>query len=287
MTNEIEYGSYAFRFPEFVNDIVQIWSVGKDHQTSSLYQWNGLERRDKGSLIFQYTLSGTGQLRIDGKNYRLDPGHGFIVSVPSDFEYGVIEGEPDWTFIYITLQGEIANLCFTKLRKRFGPVVRFHPESEPIKRLTTIYDAAASDTISDGFQASALGYTFLMALETFLANPTDMLTDTPPSIARSLVYAHEHYADSLGIEDLATVARLSRYHFSRLFKKTVGMTPNHYITRLRVERAAALLTETSKTIDQIAKEIGYPNSNYFNKVFRKESSYSPSEFRKKKAQLSF
>ena len=62
----------------------------------------------------------------------------------------------------------------------------------------------------------------------------------------------------------------------------LGVTPIHYLTKVRVRHGMHLLYDTSLPIDDIAQQCGFQNANYFAKVFRKYVNVSPTDFRRQK-----
>lgn len=86
----------------------------------------------------------------------------------------------------------------------------------------------------------------------------------------------------LSVEETATHVGLSSSYFSLLFKQTFGETFIEYVTRQRMERAKVMLTETLKSVAQIAKEVGYAERRYFTKVFMKYTGENPTDFRNKR-----
>lgn len=89
----------------------------------------------------------------------------------------------------------------------------------------------------------------------------------------------EHFVEDFNLDQLASRAGLSKFHFHRLFKSAVGVSPSSHHTNLRMEAARRLLRETKKSVTDIALETGYSNSSYFAQVFRKEAGLSPSDYR--------
>lgn len=82
------------------------------------------------------------------------------------------------------------------------------------------------------------------------------------------------------LEDVADTLHISLTHLSKNFRKAFGITPKHYLTSLRMEKARTLLLETNLTLDQIAECCGYQNGFYLNRVFVKQMKQTPIEFRK-------
>lgn len=85
--------------------------------------------------------------------------------------------------------------------------------------------------------------------------------------------------EAFSLPQLAQVAGLSVYHFSRLFKRATGLSPSQYFIRLRMARARQLLTETARSIIDIGLEVGYSSPSHFSQVFRREVGVAPSAYR--------
>jgi AraC family transcriptional regulator len=69
------------------------------------------------------------------------------------------------------------------------------------------------------------------------------------------------------------------FHFSRVFKQTTGMSPLQFVMRERITRAQQLMRETSRSIIDVALEVGYTSPSHFAKVFRRVTGVGPNEFR--------
>ncbi|MDD4609396.1 MAG: GyrI-like domain-containing protein [Bacteroidaceae bacterium] len=96
-----------------------------------------------------------------------------------------------------------------------------------------------------------------------------------------LNYIHDHLSEPLTLEQLATIACFSSFHFHRIFTSIVGETPHHFIERLRLERAAnKLCTMRNKSMAQIALECGYSSSSSFSRAFKKHHNVSPAGYLK-------
>jgi len=72
---------------------------------------------------------------------------------------------------------------------------------------------------------------------------------------------------------------MSPAHFTRKFKELVGVSPQDFITKSKLERAQQLLFYTDKSISEIAIEVGYNDPNYFSRIFKKTFQMTPKEYR--------
>jgi len=93
-------------------------------------------------------------------------------------------------------------------------------------------------------------------------------------------YMHEHLGEPIGLDELAALAGLSRFHFCTAFKKATGRTPHEYLVTLRVERARQLLSNPALRITDIALVVGYETPSSFAASFRKVVGITPTDFRR-------
>ena len=277
------YESFGFRFKgEHQENIIGIHSIGWEEVTSSSYNWDGLKRSEVGKCVFQYTLSGQGKIEVNGEEYTLSAGEAFLVQIPSSHRYFLPPESNSWEFIHITLFGKEAIKTFELINEKIGYVIAFLPESAQIELLLNIFEAAAEKNITDAYQASALGYSFIMELHRFAYNIGTPAKKWPESISKAVLFAKKHYHLQIGLDDMVEASNLSKYHFTRLFRKSTNMTPLNYLTMIRIDKALELLRLTQSPIEEIAELVGYSNGNYFSKVFHKRVGMSPSQFRESK-----
>jgi len=92
----------------------------------------------------------------------------------------------------------------------------------------------------------------------------------------------EHVAEDLNLDRLAAQVGLSKFHFHRLFKRSIGLSPARYHINLRMNAARQLLRETKKNVVDVALDVGYANPSHFAKLFRRETGLSPSNYRRQR-----
>lgn len=97
-----------------------------------------------------------------------------------------------------------------------------------------------------------------------------------------LDYIHNHYSDSnLSLEQISKNTFLTPAYICVIFKDFTSTTVNKYINEYRIEKAKLFLMDSDITMSDIATKVGYSDGNYFSKSFRKATSYTPSEYRRK------
>jgi len=81
------------------------------------------------------------------------------------------------------------------------------------------------------------------------------------------------------VKQLAAVSFLSPFHFLRRFKKELGETPHHFVTRIRIERAKELLADQKSSVTEICFLVGFESMSSFSLLFHKAVGWSPSAYR--------
>jgi AraC-like DNA-binding protein len=92
-------------------------------------------------------------------------------------------------------------------------------------------------------------------------------------------YVELHLSENIDLTMLAAVAGLSMHHFARQFKQSAGVTPHHYLTKRRVERAQEMLAQTDLSLSEIAYAAGFSDQSHLARHFRHMVGTTPREFR--------
>jgi AraC-like DNA-binding protein len=103
----------------------------------------------------------------------------------------------------------------------------------------------------------------------------------PPArhLLRAKDLADARYFEPLGVDDLARAAGLSRAHFSREFRRAYGESPHAYLLTRRLERAAALLRATDRSVADICFSVGLQSVGSFTTSFTRTYGVSPAAYR--------
>lgn len=99
-------------------------------------------------------------------------------------------------------------------------------------------------------------------------------------------FIQENYAEKITLDDIASAAHISRGECCRIFKRLYNTTPFQYLVHYRLTRSVYYLSETDKSISQIAQSVGFCSSSYYTKCFRAEYNCTPLKFRQAQHRLS-
>jgi AraC-like DNA-binding protein len=98
-------------------------------------------------------------------------------------------------------------------------------------------------------------------------------------VRKAVAYIHQNYGEPVSREDLARHVGMSSDYLTYCFRKETGLTPITYLNRYRISKAKLLLAEGSQSITEIALAVGFSDSGYFSRLFRREAGISPESYR--------
>ena len=179
----------------------------------------------------------------------------------------------------------------TAIENHFSPNFEFRAvyrsEDALIQNIgLTLLDDSAADTPSGRLFTDSLIQTLTLHL---LTNYSTAPIPAPSNgglsgyrLRRVKDYIDANLDQDISLTDLAAVVDLSQFHFARAFRKTVGMTPQHYVMQQRIERAKQLLAEPELPLVEISLRTGFKNQSHFTTLFRKFTNVTPRSWRELK-----
>ncbi|MFC5405172.1 helix-turn-helix transcriptional regulator [Cohnella soli] len=272
----------GFQYPDRSVITMRLEGIGWEKAESEAYRWHGMKRGQEGAAIFQYTLSGRGELRIGEEVHSLPKNRAFLRTIPGDHEYYLPAGEPHWEFFFVTVHGDDALRHWRVLERKLGPIFELPPKSVPLEVLSSLYADIAGSSISDPYEISATLYRFVLELHRFAdAGSQVRRDDIPEPLVQAVAVIRNRFHEDLSLDELAEASGLTKYHFCRSFQKYFGIKPMQYVRKIRIERAVWLLRHTDMKISVIGEACGFAHSNYFIKTFRSIIGSTPGDYRLK------
>lgn len=234
--------------------------------------------------ILIFCSSGKGTVKIGSNTWRIK--RGSLVILPPDVEhtYYADDSQP-WDIFWAHFTGK--------------DVQYYLPSSSNDLRQGLFKQIATDKTISflmdsfwnmlkafdQGFSYQAVFFVsqLLGAVLAYLGLHNDTSgNDTSPAnelVNHTMQYIYDHLDQSVQLEDLHTLLGVSTSYLSRLFKTTVGISINRFITEAKMQQASHYLQNTQLPIQQIAHQLGYNDAYYFSRVFKKTFRVSPLHYR--------
>lgn len=152
----------------------------------------------------------------------------------------------------------------------------------------------AAEAIQPGFGSDILVDALSAALKVDLTRyfarsrseqPASVGVLAPWQLRRLEEYVHATNAGGMRIADLASLVEISPSHLARTFKKTTGRTVHQFVEEARIARAAALLSDTTMPLKQIAAQVGFGTPSSFSQAFRRATGVAPGQFRDERRTL--
>ncbi len=231
---------------------------------------------------FYFICEGEGWLKIGDREYYPRPGELFLMPEGVNQSYSVINDRPFEKY-WCHFTAHVGGINLFKL-------LDLNPRCMPVQpeRLAEIFAELVEHANSDAVCAKLLAKSKLMELIACYVtslnveaekvvfkngSPIDKLTEV-------LAYIDEHLARNFTVEELADIAYMHPNSFIRMFKQYAGMPPIQYVTHKKIEKAKQLLTTTNSSVAEVAQRMGFNDTFYFSKQFKKHAGSTPTDYRK-------
>lgn len=235
--------------------------------------------------ILVYCTKGSGYLTIDGTRHTVNAQQFFVIPMYRAFEMGSSTNNP-WTIYWIHFLGSKANTIATSLHG-----IREIPESEYSRiadRINSLDEMlnimeANRDAESISYVNMCLHQLFasLLFIDTYREAKYRVSTTKQNSVfyCRTIHYMKENIPNRITISDMAQALGYSESYFYRLFYNETNQAPMTYFMNLKLRKACSLLQKTDLRVYQVAMKVGFDDSYYFSRFFKKQTGFSPKEYR--------
>lgn len=259
-----------------------------------------IEEHPCNYLELAYVVEGSCRHLINGQD-RLELREGDLLLLKPGVRHSIEKaGENDLILHFLVisevLQSFLPKLTEDTLLKRFLTAAMKQDLSEPaylhfhlqeFPEIENLVENMALSYLRGGPYSQRLLCATLDVLFLELINKTHIITfGEPTDYERELVmeamnYIEENYQGEVSLEIFSRLSGQPPYYISRLMKRYSAYNFTSYLQRRRLLQAAYLLIETKKPIEDIIVEVGYENSSFFHKIFRKQYGMTPKEYRRK------
>ena len=240
----------------------------------------------RNHYLFHYVISGTGSLMADNSkgetiHYTIRSGQGFMI-FPHQINTYIADNTLPWEYVWLEFDG-----LRVKEAVELAGLSPDHP----------VYHAASKDLREqmmeemlyivqnpDESPFHLIGHLFLFmdyltrSCASIRLSSTGRLRDF--YIREALSFIEQNFQNDISVEDIARFCGLNRSYFGKIFKDTVGRSPQDFLMNYRMVKATELLKMTQLSIGDISNAVGYSNQLHFSRAFKNIYGVSPRDWRK-------
>ncbi|USD51618.1 helix-turn-helix domain-containing protein [Vibrio sp. SCSIO 43153] len=244
-------------------------------------------------------VSGSGKHTVAEYEYPLHKGDVFVIN--GDIEHGFRDVNK-LKIINLMFDSNTPFFEIPSMRQLSGYQAMF--KVEPIARQTTEYKAKLTldrqqlpeierllSVLKTEYEASQPGFEVMLtslmqqlviALSRMYQDQSQELPQTTLALSRALVFIEQHFSDvGVNSDAIAKAAFISKRQLERLFRRFLDTSPNQYLRDVQLNYATKLLCEENeRSVQHIAEQCGFSDSNYFSKCFKQKFQHSPRSYRK-------
>jgi len=274
------HGMIKIQFPftdaQSDNLLYRIFHIGSMENQHPCDRINGLE-------YYQIIIctSGKGLLKVCGEEYEISAEMGFLLKPGVAHEYYSLESP--WTTYWILFDGAGSEMLpFISQIENFS-VFYLSNREKLLFEHQAMYNLAEKNALSNKNALSAACYQFLLDMnDSIIDCRAGNEEQNAERLNKVIRYLENNYTKDILLEDMAKLAEITPQYLCRLFQSTLRMRPMEYVLYLRMKEAKTLmLTDKNMPVNEIAAAVGYHDTSYFCRMFRKNTGLTPGEFKKR------
>ena len=231
-------------------------------------------RRDSyPPLLVAFIRNGLFHVEYRGNSFEAGKGDVILLDCKEPHYYQAHDG---LEFLYMHFDGANSHEICQHILENTGPLIQQNTNALIGRELYNMVEFYAHDGIENSISASARIYRIL---EYLLTPDTIKIQDENP-IEQTIHHIKNNIGENISLNKLASIAKMSPYYYSHIFKEQTGFSPIEYVINTRMDRAKIMLVHTNQPITEIAYTLGYASSNSFINIFVKRIGCSPRQYRK-------
>lgn len=223
--------------------------------------------------LIHYILDGKGTFERKGVIYNLIKGNMFLIR-PHELTFYKADLENPWSYVWIGFNGALAEELIDGSGFNQNPIVYSPSCAFIFNNMISAYKLSQSPEM----------YLCGLIFELFarLKEENNVSTSAAQIYAqRAENYIQSNYMYDISVAGIAKMLGIDRRHLYRIFAEYIGTSPQNYIVRYRLGKAAELLSHYDCNVSEAARSCGYKDTFNFSKMFKKEYGMCPSEYKKK------
>lgn len=238
-----------------------------------------VQRETHDSFLMIYTVNGQGFLQTGDTELQLRQNEAVIIDCHSPHKYYSLSDE--WEFLWIHFNGISASAMFNiiyPLNAVFA--VRINNPYEFEHRINKLVSGACRNNITGYTDISLRLHSLMNIICSSALEHISNLKSPDNDIGIVLDFIEGNYSEQITIDDMIKNIHISKYHFIRLFRRIMGITPYQYLTNYRINMSKTYLRTTNKTVSEIAQICGFLDTSNFITHFKKHTGQRPLQYRR-------
>lgn len=236
-------------------------------------------------FLIHFILEGRGIFRVNGKTYKLEKNEGFLIW-PDNITYYEADKEQPWVYTWVGFKG-IKAKNYLKLADldEDNPIFKYEG-GDFIKNC--FENMRKASNLENGKELRLQGLLSIFLSELIEKSPVSKTIDNNYKelyIKKTLDFIETNFSRDITVPEMAKNIGLNKNYFSSFFKKSIGMSPQQYLIKFRVNKACELMKNSELTISDVSRSVGYNDSLGFSKIFKKTIGLSPKAYRESHLKL--
>ena len=241
---------------------------------------HSMHRVEHDDYLLMYCVGGEGELWQDEHHFNVAAGD-LLILPPKMAHYYAAKTDDPWSVYWVHFRGSHSESYFAHLGLSYHSfVLRSLCDITLQAELKSLVETAeGAYGLGAWVHCSSKLRLFMTHIER-LAAERDR-DDQQVPVERVTEYMKENIGEHLSLEQLASVARLSKFYFARKYKSITGFAPLQHFAQLKIDQACLLFDSTNLTISEVAYQLGFDDPLYFSRVFRKFVGIPPGKYRRR------
>ncbi len=256
--------------------LLTISNAGLQEWVTSPRYHHRYDERSLPRVIIQRTCRGYGVYGDADGRREVAPDHAFVITLPQEVEYLYPkEASEPWVIDWIDFVGPLAQTLMRGFVRQFGPVIALPRQSTAGICFLRLIERFRSGQRGDRWEESREVYAFVLewCRQTLRGSDEGRVMEMLRSLGESSAFR------PLTVKELAAECGMSREHFTRLFKRQIGIAPAEWLRQRRLEAAARLLSDPTMTLATIARQTGFASGRHLMDAFRRHFGMTTSAYR--------
>lgn len=239
-----------------------------------------VERQSHDSFLLIFTFMGQGSVKTEDAELLLGEGRGIVLDCRRYHRYAT-EGE-GWEFGWIHFKGSAAEPFWQLLYPNGLHGIAVNDRNLFREKLSDILREASGNDLESiaGISLKIHELYHLLIQSVLEGEQRNQKAEYSEYIRQAVSFMETYYGENITMEDILKEIPVSKYHFIRLFSRTMGVTPYSYLMVYRMNKSKELLRTTGLPVSEIAAQCGFLDTSNFIAQFKKRTGQKPLQYRK-------